>query len=70
MTRYYTVTIKNIKTGQEELFSASLEKNGSFDFKYSKIFFTTIINAAKGYISEKEDRFSWIIASVKDVTRY
>jgi len=61
---YFEVTIKNIKTGQDETFDASINNGNYFD-AYKKI-----IDAAKSYIDEKDDKFSWVVASIEDVTRY
>lgn len=62
---YFEVTIKNIKTGQDETFDASIDNGVNYFDAYKKI-----IDAAKSYIDEKDDRFSWVVASIEDVTRY
>ena len=65
---YFEVTIKNIKTGQDETFDASIN-NGFGSVNYFDAY-KKIVDAAKSYIDEKEDKFSWVIANIEDVTRY
>lgn len=65
---YFEVTIKNIKTGQEDTFDASIN-NGFGSVNYFDAY-KKIIDSAKSYIDGLEDKFAWVIASIEDVTRY
>lgn len=65
---YFEVTVKNIKTGHEETFDASIN-NGFGSVNYFDAY-KKVIDSAKSYIDELEDKFAWVIASIEDVTRY